>query len=91
MRNDRFEWDDDKARVNLAKHDYSFDVGCLVFDDPHFIEWPDDDPDEERFKITGLVNGRLLTVIYTERPPRLRIISVRKASRDEQAEYEDQE
>jgi uncharacterized protein len=87
MRNDRFEWDDEKAKSNLAKHDISFEAGCLVFDDPNIAEQPDDDPDEERFKATGMLDGRLLTVIYTERLPRLRIISVRKATSHEQKEY----
>ena len=87
MRNDRFEWDDEKARRNLAKHDISFKAASLVFDDAHISERPDDDPDEERFKATGMVDGRLITVIYTERPPRLRIISARKASRHEQEAY----
>ena len=87
MKNDRFEWDDEKARANLAKHDFSFESGCLVFDDPHITEQPDDDLDEQRFKVTGMSEGRLLTVIYTERPPRLRIISVRKATRHEQKAY----
>ena len=90
MRNDRFEWDDEKARRNLVKHEVSFEAGCLVFDDPDIFEQDDDDPDEERFKATGMVSGRLLTVIYTDRPPRIRIISVRKASRDEQTSYFDQ-
>ena len=38
MKNERFEWDDRKARANLAKHDLQFEVGCLVFDDPNFFE-----------------------------------------------------
>lgn len=87
MENELFEWDDEKARANLVKHKISFEAGCLVFDDPNVAERPDTDPDEERFKATGLVEGRLLTVIYTERFPRLRIISVRKASRYEQKNY----
>ena len=90
MKNERFEWDDRKARANLAKHDLQFEVGCLVFDDPNFFEQADADPHEERFKVTGLANERLLTVIYTERLPRIRIISVRKASRHEQKAYVDQ-
>ncbi len=87
MQNDRFEWDDDKARINLAKHEISFEAACLVFDDPNVADEPDDDPDEERFKAVGMSDGRLLAVIYTERFPRLRIISARRASRDEQEKY----
>jgi uncharacterized DUF497 family protein len=87
MRNDRFEWDDEKARRNLLAHEISFDAACSVFDDPNSIEERDDDPDEDRFNITGLVQGRLVTVCCTDRPPRLRLISARKANRREQAKY----
>lgn len=87
MRNDRFEWDDDKARKNFRAHKITFEVACLVFDDPNFVEERDDDPDEDRFNVTGSVMGRLVTVNYTERPPRIRIISARKANRREQNRY----
>lgn len=87
MRNNRFEWDDDKARKNFLAHKMTFEVACLVFDDPNFVEERDDDPDEDRFNVTGSVLGRLVTVNYTERPPRTRIISARKANRREQARY----
>ncbi len=90
MRDDRFEWDDEKARANLVKHEVSFEAGCLVFDDPSFVDEADDDPDEPRFRATGMVGGRLLTVIYTERGDRIRIISSRKASRREKVDYHGQ-
>jgi uncharacterized DUF497 family protein len=44
---------------------------------------------EARYIITGVVNGILLTVVYTERGERTRIISARKATRYEQREYYD--
>ena len=87
MRNDRFEWDDDKARANLVKHEISFEAGCLVFDDPNVMDERDDDPDEERYRATGFVRERLVTVYYTNRILRIRIISVRKASPHEQQDY----
>lgn len=87
MQNDDFEWDDDKARTNLVKHKISFEAGSLVFDDPHMVEERDDDPDEERYRATGLVSGNLVTVYYTEREKRFRIISVRKASSHERKDY----
>jgi uncharacterized protein len=87
MQNDRFEWDDDKARTNLVKYKISFEAGCLVFDDPQMIDEPDDDPDEERYRATGLVMGNLISVLYTEREKRYRIISVRKASPNERKDY----
>jgi uncharacterized protein len=45
------------------------------------------DPGEVRYVLTGMANGILLTVVYTERGERTRIISARKATRHEQREY----
>ncbi len=90
MKNDRFEWDDEKAKLNRFAHKITFEIACLVFDDPNFVEERDDDPGEERFNIVGMVLGRLVTVTYTDRPPRIRIISARKASRHEQIKYRNQ-
>ncbi len=42
MQNDRFEWDEDKARANLAKHGVSFEEAALVFDDPDYVVEPDE-------------------------------------------------
>lgn len=87
MRNEHFEWDDDKARANIVKHKVSFEAGCLVFNDPNSVEERDDDPHEGRYNVTGMVDGRLLTVNYAERGARIRIISARKANRREQTKY----
>jgi uncharacterized DUF497 family protein len=89
MRDDRFEWSDAKARTNLIDHEVSFDEAKLVFDDPRRLEELDDrfDYGEDRFNTRGLVKARLLTVTYTERRDRYRIISARKAPRNEQDDY----
>ncbi len=89
MRDDRFEWDDAKARANLNKHDVSFEVARRLFDDPAAIDELDDGKThgEDRSVITGMVAGSLLTVVYTEREERIRIISARKATRREQDRY----
>jgi uncharacterized protein len=60
-----------------------------VFQDGFAVEWPDADLryGEARFVITGMVGGRLLRVVYTERNGRIRIISARKATRHEQRDY----
>lgn len=93
MRDDRFEWNDAKARANLEKHEASFEVARLVFDDPAAIDEIDDrgEYSEERFITTGIGGGRLLTVSYTERDGRFRIISARKATRREQNDYFNQD
>ena len=53
------------------------------------VETPDADLPygEARFVIMGMVDGRLLRVVFTERNGRIRIISARKATRHEQREY----
>jgi uncharacterized DUF497 family protein len=42
---------------------------------------------EVRYVTTGVANGVVLTVVYTERGERIRIISARKATKHEQEEY----
>src|ERR1700688_1737274 len=88
-RDQQFEWDASKAGANLRKHGIAFEAARRVFKDGFAVEWPDADMayGEARFVITGMVDGRLLRVVYTERNGRIRIISARKATRNEQREY----
>ena len=55
MQDDRFEWDDDKARINLVKHKISFEIARLVFADENAIDEVDDREDygEERSNRSG--------------------------------------
>lgn len=89
MHDEGFDWSDVKARGNLKKHGVTFEVARLVFDDPSSLDEIDDRENygEDRFVITGRANGRMLTVTYTEREGRIRIISARKATRREQDDY----
>ena len=89
MRDSRFEWDDGKARLNLANHKIDFEDAKLVFQDPGFVDDDDDTMDygEDRYRAVGMVNGRLIAVFYTMRESRIRIISARFATRKECNEY----
>lgn len=88
MRSDRFEWDDEKARINLAKHKVSFERATAVFDDENALIDADDESEEERWRTIGLDADRVLVVIWTERRNSVfRIISARKANRYEQDRY----
>ena len=87
MRDEHFEWDDDKARANFAKHRVSFEEARAVFRDPHALLDLDDDPDEERDITIGMGATGLLFVLSTERAQRTRIISARRANRHEQDRY----
>ena len=85
-----FEWNDAKAEANLQTHGVSFDLAKTVFKDPFAVERLDDREDygEERFVIIGMAEGRVvLFVAYTEREERIRIISARRATQNEQNDY----
>ena len=87
-----FEWDPDKAQLNLRKHQVSFEEAARVFLDPNRIEAFDGREvyGEDRWKTVGLVEPALLVVVYTirgENDEITRLISARKADSYEQAQY----
>jgi uncharacterized protein len=85
-----FEWHAAKAEANLRAHGVSFELATRVFKDPFAVELLDDREDygEERFVILGMAEGHvLLFVAYTEREGRMRIISARRATQNEQDYY----
>jgi uncharacterized DUF497 family protein len=66
-----------------------FAEAATVFEDEAALTMSDDDPDEERFVGLGIGSmGRILVVVYTTRGDRIRIISARKATRQERSQYE---
>lgn len=85
----RFEWDPAKAKANLGKHDVTFEGAVRVFLDPNRLEMEDDreDYDERRWYTIGMVEGVVLAVVYTEGDDACRIISARKATRQERKKY----
>lgn len=87
-----FEWNPEKAQANLKKHDVSFEEASTVFDDLNLITFLDEKHsiDENRYITIGLSRqSRLLMVAHTERQEKIRIISARKATPNEQKFYED--
>jgi len=84
-----FEWDDEKAFENLRKHGVRFELAAKAFKDPLAVEWIDqrEDYGEERTILLGMADGTILVVIYTERDERIRLISARRALRDEKDIY----
>jgi len=84
-----FEWDDEKAASNLTKHGVPFDEAAAVFLDVNRLDRYDgrEDYGEDRFLTIGLADEFELVVAYTMRGDTIRIISARKAKRDEQREY----
>jgi len=90
----KFEWDPNKARSNRRKHGISFDEASTVFNDPFFITFLDIEhsQDEERYITLGIsADQRLLMIAHTERGEVIRIISARKATKNERRFYEEAE
>jgi len=83
-----FEWDPDKARENKRIHRIDFADVVGVFDNP-YLSWEDPDTEgEQRFVKLGMDGlGRLLVVVHTYREDKIRLISVRKATKKEGKEY----
>lgn len=87
-----YEWDENKNRVNAAKHGVPFEIALLVFDDPFAISEQDRDVEgEQRWVIIGSALERVLVVAYAVRGAEgeiTRIISARKATPSERKSYE---
>ena len=88
-----YEWDPDKDRANWRRHRVSFDEARTVLEDELARYWADEahSDAEERFIVLGRSRlGRVLVVVHSERDERVRIISARRATRHEQAAYEEE-
>ena len=88
----KFIWDDNKAESNVKKHGITFNEGTTVFDDDsaRVIFDPDHSVNEDRFIILGIsCSMRVLVVChcYRENETQIRIISARKADKQEQKQY----
>lgn len=86
-----FEWDEAKRLTNLRKHGIDFVDVPAVFEG--VIVTVEDDRynyGEQRFITLGLLQGRIVAIVHTERDDRTRIISARKATRYEQRTYFEQ-
>jgi hypothetical protein len=73
---EHFEWDKDKEASNLAKHGVSFWEAVAAFADSRRVVVPDlgHSQAEPRWHCLGQVGDAILTVRFTERNGRVRII-----------------
>jgi len=87
-----FEWDPHKAGKNLRLHDVSFDEACTAFSDTLSLTIYDPlhSGEEDRMILIGnSLKNRLLVIVHTERKDKIRIISARKATKNERKQYEE--
>ena len=81
-----FEWNEDKSRANLTKHGIDFDDASGIFYGPIVLRQSDRN-NEERWIAIGSLEDRLIAVVFTRRADVIRIISARRARKNEEREY----
>jgi len=84
----RFEWHEDKRRANLRKHRIDFlDAETVFAGQTVTFEDTRQHYGERRFVTFGLLQGRVVALVHTEREAAIRILSMRKASKHEERSY----
>ncbi len=90
----RIKWDDAKNASNLRKHGIGFDEAIKIFDDPHYISRADRVVDgEQRWQSFGTMRGMLVVMVAhtwfdADGDEYVRVISARRATRQEREDYE---
>lgn len=92
MENIKFEWDENKNNINKAKHGIDFEEAKTVFydDDAILFDDPEYSIEEERFLILGITKFENLCIVshcYRNKDDIIRIISARKATKNETKIY----
>lgn len=82
----KFEWDANKNESNIRKHGIAFEDASKIFFRKR-LEKRSDRAGEIRYITVGEVNNRIIVVIYTPRGENMRIISARKARKNEKRAY----
>jgi uncharacterized DUF497 family protein len=79
-----------RTDANVRKHGVTFDEATTVLGDPLALLMPDPDhsDSEKRYLLLGMSTRQRLVVVASERPPRTRLISARRATRRERRRYE---
>ena len=83
-----FEYDINKSDSNKAKHQIDFIEAQKLWEDPDLIEIPIKTSDEPRYLVIGRISGKQWSGIITYRGEKIRIISVRRSSKEEVRIYE---
>jgi uncharacterized protein len=84
-----FEWDVDKANLNVVKHGVAFEEAAAAMRDPLSIDFDDLAEPENVITLAESPTGAILYIVNTERGDRLRIISARRATTHERRLYEE--
>ena len=83
----KYEWDEKKNKSNIEKHSIDFEEATKVFDDEKHKIRKSNQNGENRWKAIGIISKWLFSVIFTMREQAIRIISARRANKDERQIY----
>jgi uncharacterized DUF497 family protein len=83
----RFTWDADKRERNLAKHRLDLLDAARLFDERPLFTYPSPRLNEARFVSVGLLDERMVAVVWLEREDGIRLISLRSARNGEKRKY----
>lgn len=81
-----FDWDKRKSKSSLDKHGIDFDDAVEIFYGPIILRRSDRN-NEERWIAIGFLENKLIAVVFTRRADAFRIISARRARKNEESEY----
>jgi len=82
-----FEFDPNKSKTNKEKHGIDFPEAHKLWEDPYRIEIPAKSIDEPRYLLVGKIKDKHWAAIFTYRLNKIRIISVRRARKNEKEIY----
>ncbi len=83
----KFEWDEEKNKLNQQKHKIPFEDAIDVFNDEDRIQYASTRNGEQRFLTVGKAFQALISVVYTTRKLAIRIISARRSRKEERRAY----
>ena len=78
-----FQWDENKRLSNMTKHDIDFEDAVAIFDGRHTTTRKTGYAAEDRFITVGDLDHRTIAVVWTQRASARRIISARRARKEE--------
>lgn len=85
---DDFEWDENKRNANIEKHGLDFRDAVWVLDGP-YLKYPAKEGNgEQRWIAIGMLDDIAVAIICTMRGPALRVISMRRARKNERKHYD---
>jgi uncharacterized DUF497 family protein len=87
----KYEWDEEKRKSNIRKHGLDFEDAAEIFEgDTLTVSDDRKDYGEKRFVTIGLCKAVVIVVAHTEKDDLIRIISMRKATKNEENSYFEQ-